>query len=52
MPHRPLDQVIAELEVGHWWPAADPRPGARALTDCWSRLTTGADVRGEDRALA
>lgn len=30
--------VIAELNVGHWWPVTDPGPGAQALTSFWSRL--------------
>jgi hypothetical protein len=32
--------VIAELEVGHWWPVTDPRPAAQALNEFWSALTT------------
>ncbi len=31
--------VIAELEVGHWWPVTDPGPVAQALTGFWSRLS-------------
>jgi hypothetical protein len=31
--------VIAEVEVGHWWPVTDPRPAAQALTSFWSQLS-------------
>jgi pimeloyl-ACP methyl ester carboxylesterase len=30
--------VIAELEVGHWWPITDAGPVAQALTGFWSHL--------------
>ena len=32
------DAVIAELEVGHWWPVMEPHPVAQALTDFWAGL--------------
>lgn len=34
--------VIAEIEVGHWWPVTHPGPAAQALTSFWSHLSAPA----------
>jgi pimeloyl-ACP methyl ester carboxylesterase len=32
-------EVVVLADVGHWWMVQDPRQGARALTEFWSRLS-------------
>ena len=32
-------EVVVLADVGHWWMVHDPRQGARALTEFWSRLS-------------